>query len=71
MTASEQIEKLNNGEYAVTYDLIQARPDRKPIIGEFRYLLPLAASPVEPLASMVQLDPVRIVWAGDKWWLDR
>jgi hypothetical protein len=35
-----------------------------PVIGELRYLLPLVPSPAEPLASMVPLPPVEILWNG-------
>ncbi|WP_036048661.1 hypothetical protein [Bradyrhizobium sp. Tv2a-2] len=59
--------KLNNGEHVVTYELLPVRPDRKPAMGEIRQLMPLTPSPWEPLASMVPLDPVRIIWNGAQW----
>jgi hypothetical protein len=51
------IEKLNGCEHAITYELVQVRPDRAPVVGEIRYLVPLAPMPGEPLASMIPLDP--------------
>jgi hypothetical protein len=63
-TADDELKKLNRGGHVVTYELAQVRPDRVPVIGELRYLLPLVPSPAEPLASMVPLPPVEILWNG-------
>lgn len=62
-----EIEKLNRGEYVVTYKMVQVQPDHKPVTGEIRYLMPLIPSPSEPLASMMLSDPICIVWDSVKW----
>jgi len=63
----EQLEKLNHGGHVVTYELAQVAPDRRPVVGELRYLVPLVPSPAEPLASMVPLAPAEILWNGARW----
>jgi hypothetical protein len=68
-TAIQQIEKLNRGEHVPTYQMVQVAHLRSPITGELRYLQPFVPAPGEPLASMVPLRPVRIVWTGEKWGL--
>jgi hypothetical protein len=67
MTGPEQIDKLNRGEYVTTYELVVVMPDRTRVAGEVRYIIPLVPNPAEPLAQMWPLDPVRIVWDGEKW----
>ena len=63
----EQLDKLNHGGHVVTYQLTQVAPDRPPVVGELRYIVPLVPSPAEPLASMVPLAPVEILWSGERW----
>ncbi len=68
MTATElQIERLNAGKLAITYEMAVVPPDRQPVTGEVRYIIPLAPSSAEPLAAMVPLRPVRIIWTGKHW----
>jgi len=67
MTGAEMIEKLNRGEHVITYQLVHVMPDRQPIVGEKRYIVPLVPMPGEPLASMMPLEPVSIIWDGTKW----
>ena len=67
MTGSEMIERINRGEHVVTYEMVHVRPDRAPVSGEIRYIVPLVPARWEPLASMMPLDPVRIIWDGAKW----
>jgi hypothetical protein len=63
----QQIEKLNRGERVATYQLVQVDPARKPVVGEVRYMVPLAPNPAEPLAQMLPLRPVQMVWTGAEW----
>jgi hypothetical protein len=58
----EQLDTLNHGGHVITYELTQVAPDRRPVLGELRYLVPLVPSPAEPLAAMVPLAPVPILW---------
>jgi hypothetical protein len=68
MNEDEMIERLNRGGgYVITYELYTVDPDRVPATGEIRFIIPLVPSPAEPLAAMVPLDPVRIVWTGAEW----
>lgn len=61
------LEKLNSGEHVVTYEMLQVRPDRKPVVGEIRYIIPLIPSPFEPLAAMIPANPIQIIWDGKQW----
>ena len=50
-----------------TYELKEVPEERKPVIGEIRFSLPLLPMPGEPLASMIHGYPLRIVWDGKEW----
>ncbi len=65
---AEMIDKLNRGEHIITYELVHVMmPNRTRIVGEIRYIVPLVSMPGESLASMMPLDPVKIIWDGTKW----
>ena len=64
---NDDIDRLNNGEHVVTYEMLQVQPGRKPVTGEIRFVVPLLPSPAEPLAAMVLSDPLRIIWNGNRW----
>lgn len=63
---SDEIARLNAGESVPTYEMTRA-PDRRPLTGELRYIMPMAPAPWEPLAAMVPLGPIPIIWNGNEW----
>ena len=52
---------------ALMYELVQVRPDRKPVIGEIRYIIPLLPMAGESLKAMIPTNPIAIVWDGTQW----
>lgn len=52
---------------AVMYELVQVSHDRKPVVGEIRYIIPLVPMAGEPLASMMPTSPIAIIWDRTQW----
>lgn len=61
------LDKLNRGEHVVTWEMLQVRPDRTPVTGEIRFIIPWIPSPAEPLAALIPANPIQIIWNGKQW----
>lgn len=65
--AKDTIGRLNAGERVTLYKLVVDEAPGMRFVGEIRYIVPLVPASWEPLASMMPLGLVPILWDGTQW----